>query len=53
MVNQYHGKADDGTEIHFSAKKISSDHRIQVEDEIICYFEKDDLADGVVKVVKK
>lgn len=51
--NEYHGKAEDGAEIHFSAEKIPSDYTILVEDEIICYFQKDALADGVVKVVKK
>ncbi|MGG3466163.1 hypothetical protein ABES02_01045 [Neobacillus pocheonensis] len=51
--NQYYGKSDDGTGIQFSANKIVSGDRIEVHDEIICYFEKDNLGKGLVKVEKK
>ena len=51
--NQYYGKGDDGTEIHFSAKSILSDDKIQVHDEVIGYFEKNNLGKGLVKVEKK
>ena len=51
--NQYYGKGDDGTEIHFSAKNILSGDKIQVHDEVICYFEKNNLGKGLVKVEKK
>ena len=50
--NQYYGKGDDGTEIHFSAKSILSDDKIQVHDEVIGYFEKNNLGKGLVKVEK-
>jgi len=51
--NQYYGKGDDGTEIHFSVKSILSDDKIQVHDEVIGYFEKNNLGKGLVKVEKK
>jgi hypothetical protein len=51
--NQYYGKADDGTGIYFSAKNILSGDKIQVNDEVICYFEKNNLGKGLVKVEKK
>jgi hypothetical protein len=46
--NKYYGKGDDGTEIIFTAKNIHSGDKIQVHDEVICYFEKDNLGRGVV-----
>jgi hypothetical protein len=51
--NQYYGKGDDGTKIRFYAKNILSGDKIQVHDEVICYFEKNDLGKGLVKVEKK
>lgn len=51
--NQYYGKANDGTGIHFSSKSILSGDKIQVSDEVICYFEKNNLGKGLVKVEKK
>jgi hypothetical protein len=51
--NQYYGKAKDGTGIHFSSKSIHSGDKIQVSDEVICYFEKNNLGKGLVKVEKK
>ncbi|WP_223593920.1 hypothetical protein [Neobacillus bataviensis] len=51
--NQYYGKSDDGTGIQFSADKIVSSDKINVDDEVICYFEKDNLGKGIVKVEKK
>ncbi|MFJ8266660.1 hypothetical protein [Peribacillus asahii] len=51
--NQYYGKGDDGTEIRFSDKNILSGDKIQVHDEVICYFEKNNLGRGLVKVEKK
>jgi hypothetical protein len=51
--NQYYGKGDDGTKIRFSAKNILSGDKIQVHDEVICYFEKNNLGKGLVKVEKK
>ncbi|MCM2535863.1 hypothetical protein NDK43_30730 [Neobacillus pocheonensis] len=51
--NQYYGKGDDGTGIHFSAKNILSDEKIHVHDEVIVYFDKNDLGKGLVKVEKK
>ena len=50
--NQYYGKSDDGTEIHFSSKKILSGVKIQVHDKVICYFEKNNLGKGLIKVEK-
>lgn len=50
---QYYGKADDGTGIKFSANNIVSGNKVQVHDRVICYFEKNDLAKGLVKVEKK
>lgn len=51
--NEYYGKGDDGTGIHFSAKNIVSDETIQVNDEVIAYFDKNNLGEGLVKVEKK
>jgi hypothetical protein len=51
--DQYFGESDDGTEIIFSATNIVSGDKIQVHDVVICYFEKDNLGKGVVKVEKK
>lgn len=50
--NQYYGKADDGTGIHFSAENIPADVQIRVNDKVICYFEKNNLGKGLVKVEK-
>jgi hypothetical protein len=50
--NQYYGKSDDGTEIQFSSKKILSGDKIQVHDKVICYFEKNNLGKGLVRVEK-
>ncbi|USK61540.1 hypothetical protein [Peribacillus asahii] len=51
--NQYYGKGDNGTEIRFSDKNILSGDKIQVHDEVICYFEKNNLGKGLVNVEKK
>ncbi|MEH7501051.1 hypothetical protein V7152_03255 [Neobacillus drentensis] len=51
--NQYYGKSDDGTDIIFSSKNILSGDKIQVHDVVICYFEKNNLGKGLVKVEKK
>ncbi|MDQ0199221.1 hypothetical protein [Neobacillus ginsengisoli] len=51
--NQYYGKSEDGTGIHFSSKNILSGDKIQVNDVVICYFEKNNLGKGLVKVEKK
>jgi hypothetical protein len=51
--NHYYGKGDDGTEIRFTDKKIPSGDKIQVNDEVICYFDKNNLGKGLVKVEKK
>lgn len=51
--DQYHGKNEEGKEIIFSAGSISSGETIQVEDVVICYFEKGNIANGIVKVEKK
>ena len=51
--DQYYGKADDGTQIRFSNKDILVDREIQVQDVVICYFEKGNIGKGLVKVEKK
>ncbi|MEH7074923.1 hypothetical protein [Neobacillus drentensis] len=51
--NQYYGTSEDGTEIIFSTKNIRSGDQIQVHDVVICYFQKHDLGNGLVKVEKK
>ena len=51
--NQYYGKGDDGTKIRFSDQHILSGDKIQVHDKVICYFEKNNIAEGLVKVEKK
>lgn len=51
--NQYYGKSEDGTKIVFSAESIDSSEKIQVSDVVICYFEKDNVGKGLVKVEKK
>jgi hypothetical protein len=51
--NQYYGKRSNGNEIIFSATNISSGENIQVNDKVICYFDKNNLGEGLVKVVKK
>lgn len=48
--HQYFGKAKDGTEIRFSDKDIPSGEEIKVHDIVICYFEKDNFGEGLVKV---
>jgi hypothetical protein len=51
--NQYYGKSDDGTDIIFSSNNIISGDKIRVHDEVICYFEKNNLGKGLVKVEKQ
>ncbi|PLS08483.1 hypothetical protein [Neobacillus cucumis] len=51
--DRYYGKRENGNEIIFSAKNITSDEKIQIHDEVICYFDKDNLGKGLVKVEKK
>jgi len=51
-AEQYYGKSEDGTEISFS-KDILSGEKIEVHDVVICYFKKDNIADGLVKVERK
>lgn len=51
--NQYHGKSEEGKEIIFSANSIPSGEVIQVEDVVLCYFEKGNIGNGIVKVEKK
>ena len=51
--DQYYGKSEDGTEIIFSTKNIQSGNKIQVHDVVLCYFEKNNLGNGLVKVEKK
>ena len=40
-------------QISFFSKSILSDDKIQVHDEVIGYFEKNNLGKGLVKVEKK
>ncbi|WHY69350.1 hypothetical protein [Neobacillus sp. SuZ13] len=51
--NKYYGNSEDGTDIIFSSKNILSGDKIQVHDVVICYFEKNNLGSGLVKVEKK
>lgn len=51
--SQYYGHSEDGTKIVFSAESIDSGVKIQVDDMVICYFEKDNVGKGLVKVEKK
>jgi hypothetical protein len=51
--NLYYGQSDDGTKIVFSADSLESGVSIQVDDEVICYFEKDNVGKGLVKVERK
>jgi hypothetical protein len=51
--NQYYGNSDDGTEIIFSADSITSGNKFQVDDLVICYFERGNIGKGLVKVEKK
>jgi hypothetical protein len=51
--NLYYGHSDDGTKIVFSAESIDSSEKIKVDDVVICYFEKDNIGKGIVKVEKK
>jgi hypothetical protein len=53
IENQYYGKNEDGTKIVFSAEKIDSSVKIQVDDVVIVFFEKDNVGKGLVKVEKK
>lgn len=50
---EYYGESDDGTKIVFSAESIDSNEVIQVGDIVVCYFEKDNVGKGLVKVQKK
>ena len=51
--DQFYGESEDGTKIEFSAESITSSEKIQVGDVVICYFEKDNVGKGLVKVEKK
>ncbi|PFP25888.1 hypothetical protein COJ96_19215 [Bacillus sp. AFS073361] len=51
--NQYYGKSEDGTDIIFSSKNILSGEKIQIHEVVICYFDKNNLGNGLVKVEKK
>lgn len=51
--DQYYGINKEGKQIIFSAETISSGEKIQVNDKVLCYFEKDNLGKGIVKVEKK
>jgi hypothetical protein len=51
--NKYYGENEDGTEIIFSTENIQTGDKIQVHDVVICYFEKNNLGNGLVKVEKK
>jgi lipopolysaccharide export system protein LptC len=53
IENQYYGKSEDGTKIVFSAESIDSSVKIQVDDVVIVFFEKDNVGKGLVKVEKK
>lgn len=50
---QYSAKGVDGTEIYFSAKNIPSGDKIHVHDEVLLFFEKNNIGNGVIKVEKK
>jgi hypothetical protein len=49
----YYAKGENGTEISFSAKKIDSGDKIQVDDKVLIFFEKNNMGKGVIKVEKK
>ncbi|OIK13020.1 hypothetical protein BIV60_15190 [Bacillus sp. MUM 116] len=51
--NHYYGKNENGTGIRFADKSIVSGDNINVNDVVVCYFEKDNLGKGIVKVEKK
>lgn len=51
--NQYYGKSEDGTDIIFSSKNILSGEKIKIHEVVICYFDKNNLGNGLVKVEKK
>lgn len=51
--DHYYGKSEDGTEIRFSEENIISNDKIQVDDEVIGYLERNSLGKAVVKVEKK
>ncbi|WP_419887529.1 hypothetical protein ACN6MT_19015 [Neobacillus niacini] len=50
---QFYGQSEDGTKIVFSAESIDSNEKIDVGDVVICYFEKDNVGKGLIKVEKK
>jgi len=51
--NQYYGKSDNGNEIIFSEENIKSAGKIHIHDVVICYFDKNNLGKGLIKVEKK
>ncbi|MEH7111329.1 hypothetical protein V7124_02990 [Neobacillus niacini] len=51
--NKYYGGSDEGRQIIFSEESIVSGDIIQVDDVVKCYFERDNLGKGLVKVEKK
>lgn len=51
--DQFYGLSDEGTKIVFSAESIDSSENIQIDDVVLCYFEKDNFGKGLVKVEKK
>jgi hypothetical protein len=53
VEDQYYGLSEDGTKIVFSADNVDMDDNIQVNDQVVCYFEKDNIGKGLIKVEKK
>jgi hypothetical protein len=53
VEDEYYGLSEDGTKIVFSADSVDMDDNIQVNDQVVCYFEKDNIGKGLIKVEKK
>ncbi|MBD1379170.1 hypothetical protein [Metabacillus arenae] len=49
--SEYYGEASDGTGIYFTSENIQSSE-INVNDQIIAFFEPENIVDGLVKVEK-
>ncbi|MGD6858320.1 hypothetical protein [Bacillus infantis] len=49
----YYGKSADGLGISFTLDDLDQNIIIKKEDTVVCYFEKDNMRDGLVRVEKK
>lgn len=49
----YYGKDEDGKTIFFKREHLPAGQKLELDDTVVIYFEKDVRKDGLVKVEKK